>query len=648
MDDESHTLHALRQHQAAIADFGGFALRQSDHLKVMKEAARVCAESLGVPFCKVCQYRPAENDLLVIAGWGWRAGVVGHVVSRADDSSPQGRAFISGEPSICGDLRTDNTFSPPAFYAEHGIVSIVDVVIKGGDRPYGILEVDSDARQVFDKDDIDFLTAFANILGEAVATSARTASREAVVEHLARSEERFRIVVDATPGALVMFNANGRIEMANGQAERTFGYSEADLLGQKMDMLVPERFQASYPALVPDLFRESSRKATTDQALLALHKDGHEFQVEIGLSSIGINGDTMTLSSISDISERILLEAELRQAHLEGLFRQAVEAAPNAMVMTDVDARIEMVNAQAERMFGYARQEMLGHTIEMLVPERFRRHHPALRTVFVSDPRPRPMGAGRDLYALRKDGSEFPVEIGLNPMETKDGTKVLSAIVDISDRKQKEDRVRSALNEKEILLREIHHRVKNNLQIVHSLLDLQSAQISDKLARDMLRVSQSRIRSMALIHQTLYTSNDFAKVDFGRFLDSLVPVLIDSYVVDSSRISVRIDVDPVQLPIDSAVPCGLIVNELITNALKHAFGVRDHGEIRVALTCLANNETMLSVSDDGIGFPDRIDMSSTDTLGLQLVHLLADQLGGTVTIHRSGPTRITLQFPSEP
>jgi two-component sensor histidine kinase len=283
----------------------------------------------------------------------------------------------------------------------------------------------------------------------------------------------------------------------------------------------------------------------------------------------------------------------------------------------------------------------------MLVPERFRAHHPGLRGLFFSGPRSRPMGAARDLYGLRSDGSEFPLEIGLNPIETEDGTMVLSAIVDISDRKQKEDRVKSALNEKEILLREIHHRVKNNLQIVHSLLDIQSARISDKAARDMLRVSQSRIRSMALIHQTLYASNDFAKVDFGRFLDALVPVLIASYGVDSGQIAVHVDVDPVRLPIDAAVPCGLVVNELITNALKHAFAGRDHGEIRVALTRMANNETLLSVSDDGIGMPDGIDIAMTDTLGLQLVGLLADQLGGTLTIHRSNPTRLALKFPTE-
>jgi PAS domain S-box-containing protein len=205
-------------------------------------------------------------------------------------------------------------------------------------------------------------------------------------------------------------------------------------------------------------------------------------------------------------ASRRQVEQALRKS--EERFRQVVEAAPNAMVMVNVAGRIEMVNAQAERVFGYSRDELLGQPVEMLVPDRFRVGHPALRHVFFTHPVARPMGAGRDLYARRKDGSEFAVEIGLNPIETEDGAMVLSAIVDISDRKQKEERIQAALREKDVLLREIHHRVKNNLQIVYSLLDLQSARISDQSVLDILRDSQNRIRSMALIHQTLYQSKN--------------------------------------------------------------------------------------------------------------------------------------------
>ena len=178
-------IHKLLRQQAAIASFGSFALREADLHKVLTEAARVCAGGLDVPFSKVCRYRSEENDLLVEAGHGWKPGVIGKVVSRADESSPQGRAFITGEPSICNDLRTDTTYELPAFYAQHGVISTVDVVIHVKDKqPYGVLEIDSDVQHDYDQHDIDFLTGFANVLAEAVATSARTEVLQATIQEM--------------------------------------------------------------------------------------------------------------------------------------------------------------------------------------------------------------------------------------------------------------------------------------------------------------------------------------------------------------------------------------------------------------------------------------------------------------------------------
>jgi two-component sensor histidine kinase len=174
MSEDAQRVAVLLRQQAAIAKFGSFALRQSDLLTVLTEAARACAEGLDVPFCKVCRYRVEENDLLIEAGFGWQPGVVGIVVSRADASSPQGRAFISGQPSICNDLRTDDRYDLPELYAAHGIISTVDVIIKGEEQPYGVLEIDNNQQHDYNEYDINFLTGFANVLAEAVATSVRT------------------------------------------------------------------------------------------------------------------------------------------------------------------------------------------------------------------------------------------------------------------------------------------------------------------------------------------------------------------------------------------------------------------------------------------------------------------------------------------
>jgi len=185
MNGDAAQVRKLLRQQSALASFGGFALRQNDLMDVLTEAARVCADGLSVPFSKVCRYRAAENDLLIEAGFGWHEGVVGHVVSRADESSPQGRAFITGEPAVCKDLRDDSEFVLPLFYAEHGIISTIDVLIKGsGDLAYGVLEIDNDQQYDYDQHDINFLTGFANVLAEAVDTSERTYVLQATIKRM--------------------------------------------------------------------------------------------------------------------------------------------------------------------------------------------------------------------------------------------------------------------------------------------------------------------------------------------------------------------------------------------------------------------------------------------------------------------------------
>jgi signal transduction histidine kinase/FixJ family two-component response regulator len=198
MTDAAAQVQKLLRQQAAIAGFGSFALREWDLMRILTEATRVCAEGLNVPFSKVCQYRAEQNDLLIVAGHGWQEGVVGHVVSRADMSSPQGRAFTTGEPSICDDLQNGGYYDLPPFYAAHGIVSIIDVIIRGNDvQPYGILEIDNDHQHDYDQYDINFLTGFANVLAEAVSTASRGAALQVTVDRMkALVEEKDRLLYE--------------------------------------------------------------------------------------------------------------------------------------------------------------------------------------------------------------------------------------------------------------------------------------------------------------------------------------------------------------------------------------------------------------------------------------------------------------------
>jgi two-component sensor histidine kinase len=181
---EPRTTAKLLRQQSALSKFGSFAFSETDLQKVLNEAARACADSLTVPFAKICRHRQAENDLLVEAGFGWSAGVVGTVVSAADEKSTQGRAFVTGEPVIVEDLANNKSYALPAFYAEHGIVATADVLIKGYGQPWGVLEIDSPTARKFDQHDIDFLTGFANVVAEAVGTSNRMAVLRASIEQM--------------------------------------------------------------------------------------------------------------------------------------------------------------------------------------------------------------------------------------------------------------------------------------------------------------------------------------------------------------------------------------------------------------------------------------------------------------------------------
>jgi two-component sensor histidine kinase len=180
----TRTIERLLKQQAALANFGSFAFGETDLHKILMEAARICAESLGVPYSKICRYRPLPNDLLVVAGYGWKSDVVGHVISQADETSTQGRAFVTGKPVILTDIHTNNSYKLPDFYAQHGIISTVDVLIKGAGGPFGVLEADCATQHTFDEHDINFLTGFANIVAEAVGTSERTATLQATLQSM--------------------------------------------------------------------------------------------------------------------------------------------------------------------------------------------------------------------------------------------------------------------------------------------------------------------------------------------------------------------------------------------------------------------------------------------------------------------------------
>lgn len=452
------------------------------------------------------------------------------------------------------------------------------------------------------------------------------------MSQVADSIARLTGIIESAPTAIVMVDGEGRIVLMNREAETLFGYRRQDLLGRAVEILVPQEYRGRHPGLRKAFFADPTpRRMGAGRDLFGVRSDGSRFPVEIGLNPIETDEGLFVLSVIVDITERKRLEA---------MFRASVESAPTAMVMTNGKGEIVLVNAETEKLFGYSRQELLGRGVEMLVPERFRPGHPALRAAFFGTPESRRMGEGRDLFAVRKDGSEVPVEIGLNPIRTEDGLFIVSAIVDITERKrlerelvqanerleqrvhertaqlalQKEEleRANEALERSNLELQKfayiISHDLQSPLRSISGFLQLLRLEYGERLdvqATDWIqRAVQATQQMHALIRDLLeYSRVDseprpFQEVDLRDVFDNAIE-LLDSAIRDASA---RVTCG--ELPVINGDRAQLVqlLQNLIGNALKYRSDRVP--EIRVNAEA-ATDCWVVTVSDNGIGIEDR-------------------------------------------
>ncbi len=370
-----------------------------------------------------------------------------------------------------------------------------------------------------------------------------------------------------------------------------------------------------------------------------------------GLSFIGLLGAFIGSRQRSEEATRRLnaeLEArvELRTAELresQERFQAVTETAHDAIVSADSGGRIIGWNRGARAMFGYEEAEMMGKAITLLMPER-RRLAPA-RELGRYLAKAGIIGRTVELRGSRKDGAQFPVEVSFSTWKLAGETFFSAIMRDITERKRASDEIEAALKRELMLKREIHHRVKNNLQVISSLLYLQSADTTDPKTLEALREAQSRAHSIALIHEKLYSSSDMSKIEFAGYIRQLASDLVHAYEVSGDRISLAVNsIEGACFGLDEAVPCGLIVSELISNALKHAFPRGKGGSIAVDLTPIPGGLLEMSVRDDGVGLPTDFDLEKATTFGLKLLRDLTRQLGGTIRFQSDHGTAVTITF----
>ena len=347
--------------------------------------------------------------------------------------------------------------------------------------------------------------------------------------------------------------------------------------------------------------------------------------------------------SINSMLARIeTSQDQLKKSELE--FRSLIKLANNSIILTDGSGKIILWNRSARNMFGYSEDEILGKPISMLFPDEYRKSYQKIvnNPYNFSDSH---KGEIYESYGFKKDKSKFMLEISHISWEIKDEKFYCAIIRDITDQKRVENEIKDSLREKEALLKEIHHRVKNNMQIISSLLSLQSKYIKDKDSFGVFKESQNRVKSMAMIHEMLYNSKGLAKIDFTEYIKDLVNDLFSSYGIDENNVEIKIDTDPIFLNVDTSIPCGLIINELVTNSLKYAFKNGRHTEKMIYIKLHRKNRNIvLVVGDNGTGLPKGVDLEHSPTLGLRLVRSLVDQLNGTLEVHSTFGTEFRINF----
>jgi PAS domain S-box-containing protein len=376
-------------------------------------------------------------------------------------------------------------------------------------------------------------------------------------------------------------------------------------------------------------------------------------------------------------------EEALRQS--ERLYRAVVEDQTELICRCRPDGTLTFVNEAYCRYFGKKREELIGQNcISLFLQKDREKVAPNLVTLTLKNPVAIieheliiPNGeirwqnwthraifdeqgqiaeiqsVGHDITARKKAETALQQVLAKLERRVEERTAELKLANlhlqhEITERKQAESQIRASLKEKEVLLKEIHHRVKNNLQIISSLLNLQSHYIEDPESRQLFRESQNRVRSMALIHEKLYRTDNLAQIDLGEYIRDLTYYLFRAYDAKSKELSFCLEASPIRIGIDTAVPCGLIINELITNALKHAFPNGSGGEIRISLQTIPEDQLVITIRDNGVGFPLTTELSQSKSLGLQLVNTLVSQLEGVITMQHQDGTEFRLTLPIPP
>ncbi|MEA5115302.1 MAG: PAS domain S-box protein [Geobacteraceae bacterium] len=458
---------------------------------------------------------------------------------------------------------------------------------------------------------------------------------------LRESEQKYRSIIEYAPFGIARASREGKLLSANPAMAGILKYDSPDELLETVNRSNVQDALFAEPSLrgplVDRIFTGNSWQVFENRYRC---KDGSFITCKVHARRIiEPDGKESEFESfLENITER--LEAEKAMRESEEKFRVLAETSSAAITLFQGEEVI-YVNPAAARLLGYTAEELSRTSFWSWVHDDFKE---MVRERRLARMRGEAVSSQYECKFVTKDGKELWALMSVGFIEFKGKPAGIVTLIDTTEAKLAEERVRASLAEKEVLLKEVHHRVKNNLQIISSLLDLQSDHMPDEQSRAFISESQNRIRSMALIHQKLYQSHSLAFVDFREYIDELATSLFTTYAKEHHLIQLNLDVGEVTLGMDEAIPCGLIVNELVSNSLKHAFPDGRKGEIRIQCHSGEDGWITLTVTDTGVGLPHGLDFRNTESLGLQLVAMLVRQLKGEVSMEQSEGTTFRIRF----
>jgi PAS domain S-box-containing protein len=462
--------------------------------------------------------------------------------------------------------------------------------------------------------------------------------QKTIEKALKESEAYYRTIFDNSGAATVIIENDTTISLANPEFEKLSGYSVDELEGKK---------KWTEFVLEDDSERMKGyhRQRRIDQELAP---ENYEFRFinrqgdvrNIILYVALIPGTEKSVASLLDITDLKNMQKKLEKSVLR--FRALAEYALDGIITTDSHGKILYFNNSLLKMFGYTQDELQNSPLTILMPGRFRENFMMGLRKFRSTGEHRLVGRTIETTGLKKDGDEFSFEMSLTKWKSDEKIYFTSIIRDITERKKAEDDLRESLKEKEVLLREIHHRVKNNMEIISSLLNMQIRHVEEEEAENVLLESQGRVKSMAMIHEKLYQSKSLSKINFKEYVENLVSDIFYSYGIKKGTIEPDLEIEDINIDIDTAIPLGLIINELVTNSVKYAFP-KCKGSIKIKLKS-SQDQLELTLADNGVGLPDDLDYKYTDSLGLQLINGLVGQIDGEIELDKSHGTQFKITF----